>query len=155
MASDGSAFSLRLGFKDSPTVGDDFIDLNSQSFSLSNPTKGRGILLQPGGFAPGPIEMDAKWGPVQTLTMTVRIDGDTKDDAIGLLRTLNRFVQRSNFYFQDSGDNVSSRSDGKWHDGEAAVLTFQPADATFASYFDVIAGHLPRCRTSSPYLPGH
>jgi hypothetical protein len=140
MASDGSAFSLRLGFKDSPTVGDDFIDLNSQSFSLSNPTKGRGILLQTGGFAPGPIEVDPKWGQVQTLTMTVRIDGDSKDDCIGLLRTLNRFVQRSNFYFQDSGDNVSSRSDGRWHDGEAAVLTFQPADATFASYFDVIAG---------------
>lgn len=141
MALDGSAFSLKLGFKDNPSgPTDDFVNLNSNSFSAAAPQNGRGILLKPGGFTPGPIETDTKWGQVQTLTITVRIDGDSKDDCIALLRNLNRFIQRSNFYFQDVGDNVPARNDGRWHDGEAAVLTYQAADATYPVYFDVISG---------------
>jgi hypothetical protein len=132
--------SVKLGFKDSPGSGDDFIDLMVTQFNPANPANYVGYVIDQGGFAMGPVEDNAKWGKVRTLAITVQIEGSSKDDAIARLRTLNRFIQRSSFFFQDNGDNVSSRGDGKWHDGEAAVLTYQPRNASYAVYWDVIRG---------------
>lgn len=139
MATDNTYDSVKLGFVDGPTTGD-FIDLMVTQFSPDNPAKYVGYTIAQGGFSMGPVENDDKWGMVRTLTITVQIEGKSKDDAIARLRTLNRFIQRSNFYFQDTGDNVSSRGDGKWHDGEAGVLTYKPAGATYEVYWDIIRG---------------
>lgn len=140
MAMDDSEFTLKLGFKDSPGPGDDFVDLNYQPLNFNNPDKFVGFVVHPGGFTMGQIEEHETWGQVRTLSITVMLNGESRTDVNARVRNLNRFLLRSNLYFEDAGDNPSARSDGKWHDGEATVLTFKPTDAANEVYWDVIAG---------------
>lgn len=136
----GSLDSIILGFKDGPGPGDDFIHLHLTQADYDSPSKSVGNTLYPGGFAMSQVQDDDRWGQVRILTFTVMIDGKGKDDVIARLRNLNRFILRSNIYFKSKGGNPSSRSDGKWHEGQATVVTYRPAGASYEVYWDVISG---------------
>jgi hypothetical protein len=133
-------FTLKLAFKDSPGPTDDQVNLNATQFSTDNPAKYTGFVVAPDGFTMGPVQDDEDWGKVRLLTIKLAIEGSSRTDLHARLRNLNRFIQRSNFYFEDLGDNRTSRSDGRWHDGEATVVTYKPADALYEVCWDVLSG---------------
>jgi hypothetical protein len=134
---------IKLGFKDSPTTGDDFINLNFLAQPATPNTIGYGYWILGGGYQEGQPYLDANNRLVRDLTFTLSIEGSSRDDAIARFRNLKRFISRTRSYFAQFGGNPPARSDAKGHQGQAAVLTMQAPSATNELYWDVVGGPDP------------
>jgi hypothetical protein len=137
---------IKLAFKDSPTTGDDFINLNflKQPDPSIPGSTGVGYVLRQGGYSEGQPYLDGNNRLVRDITITLDIEGTSRDDAVAKLRNLKRFISRTRSYFAQFGGNPPARSDAKGHQGQAAVLTIQAPNATNELYWDVIGGPDPQ-----------
>jgi hypothetical protein len=135
--------TLKLAFKDSPSGSDDYVDLDKLTATSANPSGSTGIALK--YYNEGQIQ-----GDYQEINLEVDIEGSSRQDVIARYRQIVRYLQKTRMYFKKfTGDsdpntpvpltgNWPARSDGSWHQGDAAVLTFQADQATYPGYWNVI-----------------
>jgi hypothetical protein len=141
------AHTLLLAFKDSPTAGvDDYIDLGQVSGSGAS-SSGFGLT----GYSLGDIYQDAVGRQVRNLTITGEVKGTSNDNAISIVRQIDRYLLQTRRYFARLAGNSPTRTDLAHHTGQAAVLTFKTQGASNTVYWNVLDGEV---KLTSPDLLG-
>jgi len=124
--------TLNLGFIDNPTIGtDDAIGLGGATSSCHLD-----------GYDLGNVQIDEAGRFVRNIKIDLQITGASVDAIQTTLRQIERYIYQTKFYFDRLGGTLPSRSDGAWHSGLAAVLTFQSQAATKKVYWNVLDGSI-------------
>lgn len=128
------AHTLLLGFQESPSGSQDYVDLSGVAASTAK------YFLNNISFSD--VTIDGQGRPVRNVAITLDINGSSVDDALFWLRELDRFPQTTRQFLKPFEGNIPATTDGTWFEGFAAKLTFKPQNATNPVFWDVLYGQV-------------
>ena len=126
------AHTIKLAFKDNPSGSDDFIDFASGMANVG--------YFHVGTDLGQPAYNDYYKRLTRTITIQAEVRDTTFDGTIAKVRSIIRYLKSTEYYFGKFQGNIPARTDGAWHQGHAAVLSYKNTNATNLLYFNLFGG---------------